>query len=199
MPQKKNKGRVNLYIDGEFCCGLDLFTAQKYRLKIDAEIEKAKLTQVVHDAECSSAFEKAMHLVNIRLRSEKEIRDYLQKKEYSAAIIEDSVEKLKSYRYINDAEFARMYIEAHRAKWGNLKIKFALKAAGVDAEIVAAAFEDIPDQTEEAYVLAVKYNRNKTEADRRKLFAHLMQKGFDTDTIRHALIKLKEETENSEV
>lgn len=191
-PQKNNKNRVNLYIDGEFYAGLDTFTAEKHRLKTGAEADAAKLAEVTFDSECASAFEKAMGKINARMRSEYEIRVYLAEKAYPEAVIESAVEKLKHYRYIDDAEFCRLWIGSRRARSGILKIRFELKTLGIEAEIIEEAFSGFPAQTEEAYRLAVKYRKSK-EWDKRKAFAYLMQKGFESDTIKAALEAVEED------
>ena len=40
--QKKNKDRVNVYIDGSFACGLDALTVVKNRLTVGTEIANTK-------------------------------------------------------------------------------------------------------------------------------------------------------------
>ena len=189
--QVKNPGRINLYLDGEFYCGLDEFTAAAHRLRIDGEVDAEELARIVFDEECNSAFEKAMRFINVRMRSESEIRRILTEKRYSDIVIDTTVEKLASYRYIDDAEFARLYIEAHRKKWGVKKLKYALIPFGIDSEILESLFLDMPDQDEEAYKLAIKYIGSK-ELDMRKVYAHLLQKGFDGDTIGRVITRIKE-------
>ncbi|MCL2062677.1 MAG: RecX family transcriptional regulator [Firmicutes bacterium] len=142
------------------------------------------------------AFDKAANFLAYRMRSEKEVRDYLTKKQYAPAAIDDAVERLKEYRYVDDAEFARQYIDAYRKRWGVLKIRYGLKSAGIDAQILQDALSEMPDQEDEAYALAVKYQKNKPDMDTRKLYAHLAQKGFNADTVRTVLEMLKNEQQS---
>ena len=193
-PQKKHPGRMNLFLDGAFFCGLDAFTAQKYRLKEGGQVGSCELNHILNEDECASAFEKAMRQINVRMRSENEIRVYLSEKQYPALVIDAAIEKLKDYRYIDDAEFSRLYVEAHRQKWGSYKIRFALSQLGVESEILDETLSEMSDQDEEAYRLAEKYCGGG-EVDSRKLYAHLMRKGFDSDTIKGAIKRLKEQDE----
>ena len=197
MPQKKNKGRVSLFVDGEFFCGLDLFTAEKHRLKIDDEVDEDKLKEVVFSEECHSAFEKAMCKINERARSREEIWRYLTEKQYVEEVVEVTIEKLQNYKYLDDVTFSKFYIDSHKRRWGLKKIEYMLSGFGVSDEDIKIAMEEAPDQIEEVKALIEKYKRVKKESDKRKLYAYLMQKGFDSKTISAALEQIEEE-ENEE-
>jgi len=187
--QKENKGRLSVFLDGEFFCGLDAFTAQKHFLTIGKEISKEKLLEAVFDSEVESAFEKSMRQIETRLKSEKEIRDYLLGKLYSEDVIEACVDRLKRYNYIDDAEFCRQYINSYLSRWGRKKIEFMLKNLVLDRDDLNNILEEFPCQIEVAYKLAIKHIGNKTldYTQKQKTFAHLMQKGFDSNTIKEAL------------
>ena len=45
-PQKKDKERCNVYVDGVFYCGIKLEVAVKYRLKTGMQIEKSRLDEI---------------------------------------------------------------------------------------------------------------------------------------------------------
>ena len=75
--QVKNKSRVNVFLDGEFACGLDAFTVEKNRLRIGAQIEQNELIAIQRESEAQTAFEKCVDYINIRMRTEKEIEKYL--------------------------------------------------------------------------------------------------------------------------
>ena len=76
-PQAKNKGRVNLYIDDRFYCGLEKLTALSCRLTVGDEIDPDRLSAAVAESECASAFEKAAKYLGLRPRTEREMRTYL--------------------------------------------------------------------------------------------------------------------------
>ena len=189
--QKKNPSRVSVFIDGEFFCGLDDFTALKHRLKIGEAVNEEILAQAVLDSESSSAFEKSMGIIDIRLRTALEVQKYLQSKLYSEEVIELVLAKLKSYGYIDDTVFAQNYIRSKRKTWGRLKIVYSLKQAGVAQEVIDAVLQETPNQQSEAYALAVKYTGQKA-FDKHKTYAYLMRKGFDSDTIKAAIQQILE-------
>ena len=53
-----------------------------------------------------------LNFLAIRARSEKEIRDRLSKYGLAASEIEIEIEKLKKWKLVDDAEFAKTYIES---------------------------------------------------------------------------------------
>ena len=58
--QKRNKQRVNLYVDGEFYSGLQLVSVARLGLREGAEVDEATLKEAVHQSEISYAFEKCV-------------------------------------------------------------------------------------------------------------------------------------------
>lgn len=60
--QKKNKARVNVYIDGSFACGLEALTVVKNRLEAGMEIDEAELAAIQSESEGGRAFERAVKL-----------------------------------------------------------------------------------------------------------------------------------------
>ena len=185
-PQAKNKGRVNVFVDGEYFCALEKLTALEYRLKAGDEIDGEKLRAAISDSERTAAFDRAARYIGLRPRTEKEMRDYLAGKNYDEDVVAYVVEKLKGYGYIDDAEFARVYIDCVAHRYGKRKIEANLKAKGVNSEIIDAALEEADDQSEAVTRLCEKYLRSHPP-DRRKLVAYLMSKGFDYDTVKSGI------------
>jgi len=197
QPQKKNPNRVSIFIDGEFYVGMDLFTSQKHRLKIDSEVDEEKLMKAVFDAEIASSFEKALGLINARFRAESEIEDYLKQKLYSEEVLEATIEKLKSYNYVDDREFCRLYIESHKKRWGAKKIEYMLKGLKIDSDILSEAMAEVESQEAEAVRLLEKYFKSKP-FDKNKAYTHLAQKGFKSDCIKQAILRNAENSLNDE-
>ena len=190
-PQKKNKGRVSLFIDGEFFCGLEMLTVLKFRLKEKQAMEESELLSLVLDSELTVAFEKAMGQINVRMRTRKEIEEYLKDKKFSEEVIASTIAKLVNYRYVDDAEFCRHYIAAKRQSWGEIKIKYMLSGLGVESSTIEEVYAATSSQVEEACRLAIK--KFSTEPDKQKVFGFLMRKGFDSSTIKSAFKQIDEE------
>jgi regulatory protein len=191
--QVKNKSRVSIFVDGRFACGLDCVTAMKHRLKEGDEVGDGELRAVQRESEGAAAFEKCVNIISLRPRTEKEIRAYLKDKGYMEEVAEEIVIKLFEYRYLDDRAFAERFIDAHRRRWGPKKLKIELRLHGVSGEIIDECAENAEPQYDEAYELARKYFDSAAGFDKNKLFSHLYRKGFDSDTIKEAVDRLREE------
>lgn len=193
ITKQKKKGRVNIFLDGEFYCGLDEFTALSLRIAVGKEYDEDELKEIVTESEKRSAFDKAAKYVSFRPRTEREIRKYLSGREYSAEIVDYAVAKLAEYGYVNDLRFCREYVRAYSVKSGINKIRADLMRLGAKREAIDEALSEIEDQSEAAYVAAQKWARTHRVFDIRKLKAHLYAKGFEPDDISDAAGKIAEE------
>lgn len=192
-PQVKDKTRCNIFIDGRFCCGLSLETAVKNRLKVGQCVSPETLSALQLDSEKQKALDKALLHISATRKTEKQIRDFLAKQGYLGDVCDYVVEKMRSYAFIDDDEYAKAYTECARGKKGGRLIEMELKAKGVSPEVAEKAVAEIDEQSELQVALCIleKYMRAKT-ADRQtlyKAFRYLMGKGFSYETAKSALAK----------
>jgi regulatory protein len=106
--QKKNKERVNVFVDDEFALGVTVMVAttlRKGQFLSDAEIEQLK-----HGDDRNKAYDRAVRFLSYRSRSEAEVTRYLRDKDYTEEVIEDTVNRLLEQGYLNDEEFARAWL-----------------------------------------------------------------------------------------
>jgi len=145
-------------------------------------------------------FDKALRyaflLLKYRARSKKEINDRLKRKGYSSSLIDKVIEYLQEYNYLNDEEFARMFVSSSVEKgWGQRRIKFEFKKFGVEPKIyerflATRAFKDKKkekiNQLIERKMKFYKGKKNSTQ----KVIRFLLGKGFEYDEIFKALDQL---------
>ena len=191
QPQKKHKGRVSVYIDGEFFCGLEKLTVLEHRLKIGDEVNERTLSEAVFESEVTQAFDKAAGHLSARPHTEEELRKYLAGKGFTASVIDRALEKMAGYGYIDDAEFVQSYIESHRGKYGVKRLRLELAAKGVDGALIDEMVENL-DQSEDAKNAAYKYLRTH-EKNKHKLRAYLFGKGFVSEAVDAAIDALGDE------
>ena len=190
-PQVKDKRRCNIYIDGRFCCGLTLEATMKNRLKVGQIISPEKLSEIQLESEKNTAFDKALTHISATQKTEKQVRDFLSKKGYLPAVIDYVVEKLRSYDFLNDGEYAENYVGFAAKKKGGRLIRMELRGKGIDENDIDAALETIDEEQEiqTASEILEKYMRHKTRDKEtlQKAYHYLMGKGFEYETIRAAL------------
>lgn len=190
-PQVKDKTRCNIYVDGRFYCGLTLEATVKNRLKVGQLVLPERLAEIQLESEKATAFDKALTHISATRKTEKQVRDFLAKKGYLPAVADYVIEKLRSYDFLNDGEYAEAYVELAARKKGSRLIRLELKSRGVSDEKISSALDSMEEgaELETATALLQKYMRTKT-ADRetlQKAFRYLMGKGFDYETAKAAL------------
>lgn len=189
--QTKDKTRCNVFVDGRFCCGLTLEAVVKNRLKVGQIITPQQLAEIQMDSEKNTALDKALTHLSATRKTQKQIRDFLQKKGYLPTVIEYVIEKLRGDGFLNDGEYAEAYVEQAAKRKGGRLIRIELRGKGLaDAEI-DGALEGLDEQTEQQTALAVlqKYMRGKSADVQtlQKAYRHLMGKGFSYEVAKFAL------------
>lgn len=187
--QVKNKKRASIYLDGAFYCGLDVATVLKNRLKIGMDIDEQKLVEIQMESELQACFDSALNIISGSIKTEREVYEKLVKKGYVSFVAKMAVDKVKSYGYLDDKDYAKRYVSTYSKTKGKRLIGLHLRQKGVSDEDVQNAVLEIKNQGESAKQIAEKYLKNK-QVDRKllqKCYNHLLQKGFDYDDAKYAI------------
>lgn len=193
-PQMKDKTRCNIYVDGRFCCGLTLEATVRNRLKVGQIVSPERLAEIQLESEKNTAFDKALTHLSATRKTEKQIREYLSGKGYLPAVVEYAVEKLRSYNFLNDGEYAEAYVEFSAKRKGSRLIKMELRSKGISEKEIEGALDSLSGETEleSAKAILEKYMRGKTvdKQTLQKAYRYLMGKGFDYEVAKEALSAL---------
>jgi len=194
ISQQKNKKRVNLFVDNEFRSGLNVETAVKFGLKTGRVIDDVKLDEIIMESETMSAFDVSLNFLSLMPKSEYEVKQKLFKKGFSKIVIESTIEKLREYHYVDDQEYAKLYISSCSKK-SKREIENKLRGKGVKKEIIDELLADADDELEEekAIIYANKYIKNKVldEKTKRNLIANLVRRGYSYDLAIKVLDKIE--------
>ncbi len=193
-PQKHDAARCNLEVDGRFFCGMQLVTVLEHRLKVGSIVTEEQLSALQLAGEKQTALDKALTHISASMKTERDIRDFLRRKGYLQDVADYVVEKMKGYGYLDDEAYARAYAEHAGEKKGSRLIRMELRRKGVPDAAIDAALSGGQDESGAAEAVLAKYLRGKSldEKTLRKAYAHLLSKGFDYDTARAALARLRE-------
>ena len=190
-PQVKDKRRCNIYVDGRFCCGLTLEATVKNRLKVGQIVSPEQLAEIQLDSEKNTALDKALTHISATQKTEKQMREFLQGKGYLPTVIDYVIEKLRSYNFLNDGQYAEAYVESLSKRKGSKLLRMELRGKGVSDAEIDAALDTLPAEREEetAKALLEKYMRGKTcdKSTLQKAYRYLLGKGYDYEVIKSAL------------
>lgn len=201
--QKRNKDRVNVYIDNEYAFSISMELVYKESLKPKMEIDVERLRDIADKEGYLKCKNAALKIIERSYKTEKEVRDKLREKEYTDSQIEKSIEFLKEYNFVNDDNYAKAYINDKLSSRGRQKIKYDLIKKGIDIQIIDEKLSliDSDDERNTAVALAEKKYRTikKSESDEYKLsgklYRFLISKGYNYDIVKDVV---KEVMKNDE-
>lgn len=145
-----------------------------------------------------TCMDAALTYLTARMRSEKEMRQYLEKKEYEPEEIAAVMERLKEYRYIDDQAFADEWIRTRTATKpiGKYALSQGLYRKGIDKQTIERSLQsyDAADEHTACEALCKKLiNKHGTDrAALMKVQRALLTRGFSYDTMRNALAHVKD-------
>lgn len=198
--QKRNRDRVNVYLDGAFAFGLSRFVAAW--LAVGQELTDEKISTLLAEDEQEVSYQKALKFLNFRPRSSVEVEQYLRKKGLSATIIQFTIERLVSNGLVDDLRFAESWVQNRNEFRPRSHIMMAveLRKKGINQEIISQVLEGTDPDEELAYKAAQKQLRKLEKARwedfRRKLSAYLARRGFAYTTTQTIVRKVWEESRN---
>lgn len=200
IAQEKNKKRVNVYLDGEFYCGMDLFTVLSNRIKVGESYDEKRIEELAAIDNYSSALEKALSYISKAMHTKMQMIIYLKKKGYDGKTIAKVIDKLQEYGYVDDESYAQKYVAEKALSGGKRKIAFELKTKGVDEKTVEKVFADGFDEDEGCQRVTIKYLKGRAlDKDlKQKCYRYLIGKGFSYDTAKRTLDKIAGETSEDE-
>ena len=184
--QKRNKERVNLYLDDEFALAITVIVAtslRKGQYLSDVEIEHLK-----QGDEQNKAYERAVRFLGFRPRSQHEVEIYLREKGYSTEISDDVVRCLVEQKYLDDKEFVRFWLD-NRGQFkprGERALRYELRQKGVANHLIEAALSEV-DEDELAWAAVERKLdgwKNLPQLElKKKLTGFLGRRGFNYETI----------------
>jgi regulatory protein len=200
-PQKRNPDRFNVYLDGEF--GFGIARAIAPWLQVGATLDPEQIRTLQQQDEEEQAYQKSLHYLSYRNRSEAEIRRHLEKKELSSSAISAALERLKEQDLVDDLNFAQEWVENRNTfrPRGKKALSNELYQKGISREIIQEVLQDL-DESELARQLAQKKMSRVQGLDRedfqKKLYGYLSRKGFHYGVCKEIVRELWEK-QNSEL
>ena len=191
------KSRVLVSVDETFAFVLYKGELRSYGLKEGQEITEEAYRDIMENLLPRRAKLRAMNLLKNRSYTEKQLYDKLKSGDYPEEIIEQALDYVRSYHYIDDRQYAEDYIEYHKESRSRSRILRDLVQKGISAELAGEIYEEKAgeDRTEleKEQILALMRKKNfspneATFEEKQKFSALLYRKGFQIDTIRCALL-----------
>ena len=189
--QKRNRDRVNVYLDGRFAFGLAAIEAA--HLRVGQVLSDEEIARLKERDQVERAVQRAMDLLSYRPRSEAEIRRRLRGKGHDEVTIAEAMDRLRRIGLLDDESFARYWVE-NRFQFnprGVVALRQELRQKGVEDRIIEAVLAEY-DEEEAAARAVERAVRRLRHLDgptfRRRLGDYLRRRGFSYDLI-HPLVE----------
>ena len=200
--QKKNPKRRSIFLDGEFAFGLDEEVLYKYGLKTGEELDQKKIDQILESEVKKESKDAALKFLSYRMRSEKEVRDKLKKKEFANDLIDEVIKDLKRINLIDDSNFASAFVrdKISNKPQGKILLKQELWKKGIKDETIEKVLKEYFEDEEEELNLAKnllekrkkRYENLDKNIAKRRMMSFLLRRGFSYEIIKQVL-KIEEQ------
>ncbi len=195
---KRREKRVNVYLDGEFALSLAAEVVLKEGLHTGQEITVAELTALADADRQQRCLNAAGRFLAYRPRSQAEVRQRLQKRGFEEIYITRTLNKLKEQGLVDDAAFARYWIDNRESFSPRSRrlTRLELLRKGLAKDIIEDVLAGL-DEGDSAYRAALSKARHLSPADyedfRKRLGAYLARRGFNYDIVRATVARVWEE------
>ena len=196
--QKRNKRRVNIYMDNEFAFACDAELIYIHNITKGRFMDKEDLEGIVSEDNYIKGKNAALHFLEKSFKSEKQVSDKLTIKEFDIKTIDRVLEFLKQYDFVNDKRFIELFIKEKIRSIGKNRIKFTLIKKSLPKELINEAISKITSEQQLEVALKLGEKRlvtlSKSEKDTRKLYKktadYLARNGYDYEIIKEVLAKI---------
>lgn len=192
---KKKNGIYKLIFENDQTIDLHEDLILKEELLLNREIADNDIKRLLEINKEYLSYSMAIKYLGSKMRSIKELKLYLKKKEVSDSVIDDVVSKLVSEGYLNDYNYAKAFVndKITLSNDGPLKIKKSLEDLNISSNTISDVLVNFTDeiQLEKINKLVLKYaksNSNKGEyLLKQKIYYNLSLLGYDKVLIQKVL------------
>ena len=137
----------NVYLSNGEVLVLDEKIITENELLLKKEIDTGLYNKLNKENDVYKIYTSGIKYISIRLRSIKEIKDYLTRKKYNTENIDLAISNLIKNGYLDDNRFARAYIKDKLmfTNIGDYKLRKDLNNLGVEENIIEDNFQNIDD------------------------------------------------------
>ena len=192
-----SRARYKVYVDGQFAFILYKGELREFGIEEEKEISESCYQQIMTQVLPKRAKKRALNLLESRDYTSGQLREKLRQGDYPQACIDEAIDYVEFYGYVDDLRYAKDFITYHLEHKSRTRIGQDLMRKGIGRDIIEAAFEELEQsgtgQDETAMIVKLlekkKYDvRTASKQDKQRMYGFLYRKGFHTDAISRALL-----------
>ena len=191
---RRERGKMRITIDDATEVLVPLLLFRERPLSEGQPLNLEEYDQWLMVRQYRHALDKAVAALAARACSRKEIEGKLLRIGYRPCTVEMVLYKLEREHLLDDADFARQWVEARCKKLGRRRIAQELRQKGISAEQTDEALKQVDEEEQlacAASLAAKALGRAKSGEDPRKtaqrIIAAIVRRGYGYDVARKAL------------
>lgn len=187
------KQRFRVYIDEEPAFVLYKGELTRYQIAAGQPLERETYDKINSEVVLKRAKLRALHLLNTMGRTEEQLREKMRQGGYTEEITDKAVAYVKSFGYINDAQYAENFIAGRKERKSKKELYAQMRQKGLSEEVIDRAFETCygREDAREAIKKLLEKKRYDPETaewkETQKMMAYLTRKGFGYDDIKQVI------------
>ena len=195
--EELSRSRCKIYLEDSFAFVLYKGELRLYHIKEGEPLKEEDYRTIMGEVLPKRAKLRAMNLLQGREYTTSQLRTKLLQGFYPPEIIEQAIDYVAGFHYIDDLRYAVDYITYHEDSRSRRRIEQDLQGKGILAATIEEAWqvwrENGGKQDEQAMIrelLHKKHYDTEGETDwkeRQKIYAFLARKGFSAEVIRKAI------------
>lgn len=162
-----------------------------YNLLSKKDITQKELNDILVADSKLTAYYDSIKYINIRIRSEKEIREYLKKKDISSEVIDKTIKLLYENNFLNEELYLKSFIndKINLSMDGPIKIKRDLINLGLDSNDIDSYLDNLDNSIwidKIDSIVSKKINNNAKYSSynlKNKLLLYLVNLGYNREDV----------------
>ena len=193
--EKKKNGMYQVFFDNDNNIDISEEIILKYNLLLKKEVDNDLIDKMLDENKVYIAYNLAIKYISTKMRSRKEVREYLSKREIDNDSINSVISLLIKEKYLDDDSYAKAFVndKVLLTYDGPNKIKSKLNELGVNNDSISKALENFDIDTQKDKVSKIikkmiETNRSKSATFlKSKILNYLINLGYDRTIINSIL------------
>ena len=185
------KNIYNVYLSNGEVLELDESVITNNELLLKKRIDNDLYDKLKRDNKICILVNASIKYINVRLRSIKEINDYLLKKEDDTDLIDEVISRLMKMGYLDDRRFTEAYIKdkLNFTSWGDYKIINELNKLGISSLYIEDNTDLLNDDVlneRMSKIIDKDIRTNKKYSGlklKNKIYNHLLTSGYSKEKV----------------
>lgn len=197
------KSKYKIFLNDAFAFVLYKGDLRNYGIEVGNELSDEIIDSIYNEVLVKRAKLRAMHLLEKRDYTTKAMKDKLRENLYPESVINEAVNYVVSYHYIDDERYAMSYINSHVSSMSRRQIADKLRLKGIRDDIINLCMDEYLEDNGDVFDKQLLNLMRKLCAgidfssieykDKQKLFAKLYRKGYTIEKIEQAYRKCEME------